>query len=68
MAEAGNRNQPETVALGSSPLYKSESYTGGYLNNPNYKLVITHHGRGERVVAYLPEQFHFRLQNDYESF
>jgi hypothetical protein len=57
-----------TVPLGNSDANTNVPYTGGYAQNPNYKLIITHHGKNERVTAYLPEQFNFRIQNDWEPF
>jgi hypothetical protein len=60
-----------------SDLTLPSGYVGGWRNNPNYHLIIYNHAPTEelnrnpqnRVVrAFLPEQFHFRIQNDWEPF
>ncbi len=50
----------------------SASSSGGWRSNPNYRVTIYDNGntnRGQNIVqAFIPENFHFRVQNSWEPF
>lgn len=65
------------MATISTPVVQQVSspdiFSGGWRNNPNYMVNIVNNKSDadpiyRRVTAYLPEQFHLRLQNSWEPF